>query len=110
MIALFETLGSACREWFYAWRQTGGWGAQVLEHPATGIVIFADVDMSPDEALLGSGQVTAEQAEQFRRHGAVGLHLENLERNDGCKRFNQDGVSEIVADTDPRRQVVLALA
>ena len=27
-----------------------GWGAQILEHPTTGIVIFADLDLAPDEA------------------------------------------------------------
>jgi hypothetical protein len=36
--------------------------------------------------------------------GALGSHLENLERNDGFKGFNQKGVSDIIARTDPRRQ------
>jgi len=193
LIGIFERLGFFCRERFYAGRQAG-WGAQVLEHPTTGIVIFADVDMSPDElrgdfghqglarretlgtiglwcalhgesileagmhhlectfdygllrdqlagahietmdpftsfsylkqaftrgeiwpvrparldALLRSGRITGEQAEQFRQQGALGSHLENLERNDGFKGFNQDGVSEIISDTDPRRQLIHA--
>jgi len=189
LIALFERLGFYCRERFYAGREAG-WGAQVLEHPVTGIVIFADVDMSPDELLsdfahepmaarhelgtvglwcklhgeallqagmhhlectfafdtlkeqmesecgvrvmkpftdfpflrqaftegerwpvsedrirrlLERGQITQDQAAQFREHGALGSHLENLERNDGYKGFNQQGVSEIIAATDPRR-------
>jgi hypothetical protein len=193
LISIFETLGFLCRERFYAGRQSG-WGAQVLEQPVTGTVIFADVDMSPDElrgdfshdglprrdqvgtiglwcglhgesileagmhhlectfdyallreqlagahietmdpftsfsylkqaftrgetwpvrpvrleALLRSGRITEEQAAQFRANGALGSHLENLERNDGFKGFNQDGVSEIIADTDPRRQLIHA--
>ena len=193
LIATFETLGFYCRERFYAGRQSG-WGAQVLEQPVTGIVIFADVDMSPDElrgdfshaglewrdelgtiglwcglhgesileagmhhlectfdyallreqlagahietmdpftsfsylkqaftrgeiwpvrparldVLVKAGRITAEQAEQFRSKGALGSHLENLERNDGFKGFNQEGVSEIIADTDPRRQLIHA--
>ena len=43
------------------------------------------------------------QAETFR-DGAIGSHLENLERNEGFKGFNQKGVSEIIAATDPRKQ------
>jgi hypothetical protein len=193
LIAVFESLGFYCRERFYAGHDAG-WGAQVLEQPNTGIVIFADVDMSPEElrgdfshaglprrdrvgtvglwcalhgesileagmhhlectfdyallreqlagmqvetmdpftsfsylkqaftrgetwpvrparidALLASDRITAEQAEQFRAHGALGSHLENLERNDGFKGFNQNGVSEIIAATDARRHLVHA--
>lgn len=55
------------------------------------------------EALLEKGQISAEQAAQFRANGAIGSHLENLERNEGFKGFNQKGVSEIIAKTDPRR-------
>jgi hypothetical protein len=54
--------------------------------------------------LLSKGLVTPEQAEKFRVEGAIGSHMENLERNDGFKGFNQNGVSEIIAATDPRRQ------
>lgn len=60
------------------------------------------------ERLLSKGQVTKAQAEQFRTEGAIGSHLENLERNDGFKGFNQQGVSEIIARTDPRKQHQLA--
>jgi hypothetical protein len=189
LILIFEKLGFHCRERFYAGKQAG-WGAQVLEQPNAGIVIFADVDLSPDELLvdfaheplperqqlgtvglwcalhgesfleagmhhlecqfdfdalrgqleseagirtmkpftdfphlrqaftegewwpvredrivrlLEKGQITPEQAETFRTKGAVGSHLENLERNQGFKGFNQSGVSEIIAATDPRR-------
>lgn len=188
MIALFERLGLVCRERFYAGAESG-WGAQVMEHPEAGIVVFADVDLSPEELrddfshaglaprkklgtvglwcalhgeavfqagmhhlecqfdfdalkgqlegqeqvkmmkpftnfsylrqaftepeiwpveecritrLLDEGQITSAQADQFRRDGAVGSHLENLERNEGFKGFNQQGVSDIIARTDPR--------
>ena len=56
------------------------------------------------DRLLARGLVTPPQAEKFRAEGAIGSHLENLERNDGFKGFNQHGVSEIIAATDPRRQ------
>jgi hypothetical protein len=52
--------------------------------------------------LLASGLITREQAEHFLHEGALGSHLENLERNDGFKGFNQQGVSDIIARTDPR--------
>jgi hypothetical protein len=57
--------------------------------------------------LLAQGMITPQQATQFRAQGAIGSHLENLERNDGYKGFNQKGVSEIIARTDPRRQAQL---
>lgn len=195
VIAVLEKLGFYCRERFYAGGEAG-WGAQVLEHPATGIIIFADVDMSADEVsgdfahegfardgdggpktfgntiglwcalhgesmlaagmhhlecqfdhallvkqleaeagiktsapfttlphlrqaftegerwivsedrlqdVLAKGWITPEHAEAFRTTGAIGSHLENLERNDGFKGFNQHGVSDIIARTDARK-------
>ena len=188
LIAFLERLGFVCRERFYAGRDAG-WGAQVIEHPVTGIIIFADVDMSPEElsqdfsheplpprdhlgtvglwcglhgeAFLQAGLhhlecqfdfsatrdqlklagidtmppftdypylrqaftrgeqwrvkphrierlraaslITDEQAQTFVTNGALGSHLEILQRNDGYKGFNQKGISEIIAATDPRR-------
>jgi hypothetical protein len=55
--------------------------------------------------VLSAGQITPAQAEQFHQHGAIGSHLENLERNDGFKGFNQTGVNEIISATDPRKQL-----
>jgi hypothetical protein len=192
LIRVLETLGMFCRERFYAGAEAG-WGAQVLEQAVTGIVVFADVDMAPEEVLgdfshdgfvgeeeklgtvglwcalhgdsallagmhhlecqfdhaelvrqleseahiktmapftafpflrqaftegerwavsgrrvtrlLERGQITEQQAADFRVKGAIGSHLENLERNDGYKGFNQTGVSDIIARTDPRRLV-----
>lgn len=190
MMAIFEKLGFHPRERFYAGAQAG-WGAQVLEQPVAGIIIFADVDLSPDELyedfaheglapreqlgtvglwcalhgeafleagmhhlecqfafdplkeqlesqeaikvmkpftnfpwlrqaftegeiwpvrperierLLKAGRITHDQAAKFREKGAIGSHLENLERNQGFKGFNQTGVNDIIARTDPRAQ------
>ena len=188
LIAFLEKLGFQCRERFYAGREAG-WGAQVIEHPVTGVTIFADVDLSPEElaqdfshvplppreelgtvglwcALHGeaflqaglhhlecqfdfaatrdqlkqvgidsmppftdfsylrqaftrgeqwqvnparverlrtAGQITEAQATQFVTHGAIGSHLEILQRDDGYKGFNQRGINEIISATDPRR-------
>jgi hypothetical protein len=190
LIAAFEQMGFHCRERFYAGREAG-WGAQVLEQPECRIVIFADVDLSPEELvadfaheplpergqlgtvglwcelhgeafleagmhhlecqfdfdaaraqlaaagtetmapftdfpflkqaftrgemwrvdagrierLVRNGRINAEQAERFHREGALGSHLEILERNDGYKGFNQTGVSDIISRTDPRRMI-----
>lgn len=190
LVRVLELMGFHGRERFYAGREAG-WGAQVLEQPQAGIVVFADVDLSAEElsgdfsheplpsreelgtvglwcALHGesflqagmhhlecqfdfdaaraqlrdmgietmapftdfpflrqafttgemwpvdpgriakthaSGAITGAQAEQFRTAGALGSHLEILERNDGYKGFNQTGVSDIIARTDPRRSL-----
>jgi hypothetical protein len=36
---------------------------------------------------------------------AAWSHLEDLERNDGFKGFNQAGVNEIIHATDPRKNI-----
>jgi len=52
--------------------------------------------------LVEAGLISREQGEMFIKDGSLGSHLENLERNDGFKGFNQQGVSDIIARTDPR--------
>lgn len=189
LIRVLELMGFQCRERFFAGEQAG-WGAQVLEHPVCGIVIFADVDMTPEEVsgdfaheglagrtelgtvglwcklhgesflqaglhhlecqfdfdaareqlaacginsmapftdfehlrqaftegerwpveqsrldwLVEAGSISREQAETFASEGAIGSHLEILERNDGYKGFNQTGISHIITETDPRNR------
>lgn len=187
LVALLELMGFHCRERFHAGAQAG-WGAQVLEQPVCGVVIFADVDLKPEEITgdiahhkleplnqlgtiglwcalhgeamfeagmhhlecqfdfdgarsqlqqfgvscmkpftdfpflrqcftegeqwavdsrrienaLSSGWINAEQAARFKTDGAVGSHMEILERNDGYRGFNQTGINEIIRKTDPR--------
>ena len=187
LIQLLELMGFQCRERFYAGRDAG-WGAQVIEQPVTGVVIFADVDLSPDEItgdfshhpltarmelgtiglwcalhgealyeagmhhlecqfdydgarsqlealgvqsmppftdfpflrqcftegerwavdphridrVLSAGLITREQADRFAAEGAIGSHMEILERNDGYRGFNQTGINDIIRRTDPR--------
>ena len=190
LISVFELLGFDLRERFYAGKEAG-WGAQVLEHHTTGIVIFADVDLSPEEvsqdfaheplpeiselgtvglwcrlhgeaflqagmhhleclfdfdasrdqlaaenavktmkpftdlphlkqaftageiwpvkesriqSLLDAGLITAEAADKFRAQGAIGSHLEILQREDGFKGFNQSGINDIILETNPLKQ------
>jgi hypothetical protein len=190
-IGTLELLGFRCRERFYAGAEAG-WGSQILEQPVLGTVIFADIDLAPEELegdfahapglrplpslrraglwcalhgesmleaginhlectydqralreqlhgagvemmapfsdfphlfqqltvgewwpvreeritrLLGDGLITPEAADDFRRRGAIGSHLENLERNQGYKGFNQPGISEVLRIIDPREFV-----
>ena len=56
------------------------------------------------EAALAAGAITPAEAERFRQFGAIGSHLEILERDEGYKGFNQAGINEIIRETDPRRQ------
>jgi hypothetical protein len=57
------------------------------------------------DRLQSAGLITAEQTESFRASGAIGSHMENIERNDGFKGFNQEGVNAIILATDPRKNL-----
>ena len=57
------------------------------------------------DRVLQSGDITPEQAEKFRTEGGIGSHMENLERHNGFKGFNQTGINAIIAKTDPRKQL-----
>ena len=189
LIKAWELLGFHRRERYYAGEEAG-WGAQVVEQPIEGIIIFNDVDLNPDEVevdfsrkelpsqptlgtiglwcglhgesfleagmhhlecrfdfallrdqlaaegvntmkpfsdfpflkqaftegerwgvrraraekLLQEGSITDDQFAEFTKNGAIGSHLENLQRKGGFKGFNQDAVSLIIAETDPRKQ------
>jgi hypothetical protein len=188
LMEFLAKLGFHKRERYYAGAEAG-WGAQILEQPVAGIVVFADVDLMPDETqidfsvkrlppapalrtvglwcglhgdsflqagmhhlearfdfarlrdqlaaegvntmkpfsdfeflrqaftegerwrvrparvqtLLKQKLITQEQADGFLRDGALGSHLENLQRKGGFKGFNQKSVSVIIAATDPRK-------
>src|SRR5207245_66545 len=55
------------------------------------------------ERLLAAKMITREQRDKFSKEGAIGSHLENLQRHGGFKGFNQKSVSAIIAATDPRK-------
>jgi len=48
LIHVLEAVGMLCRERFYAGIEAG-WGAQVMEQPACRVMVFADVDLLPEE-------------------------------------------------------------
>ena len=52
--------------------------------------------------LLSQNYITKEESQRFLVHGALGSHLENLQRHDGYKGFNQKNVNVIIKKTDPR--------
>jgi len=56
------------------------------------------------ERLLQTGLIDEKQFNQFVSEGAIGSHLENLQRKGGFKGFNQKSVSVIIKATDPRKQ------
>jgi hypothetical protein len=53
--------------------------------------------------LRADGSITEGQASKFIEHGAVGSHLEIIQRDRGFKGFNQRSVSAIIRLTDPLR-------
>jgi hypothetical protein len=195
VIEFLLRLGFQKRERYYAGSEAG-WGAQISEQPQAGIVVFADVDLMPEETqidfsthklppaprlstvglwvglhgesfldaglhhlearfdfnllreqlqgcgvntmkpfsdfdflrqaftegerwpvrrgraerLLSAGLITREQFDQFIKEGALGSHLENLQRHGGFKGFNQKSVSVVIAATDPRKKHFTAQA
>jgi hypothetical protein len=78
LIRFLRELGFGRRERFYAGAEAG-WGAQVLEHAGCGGVIFADVDLTPDDAQIDFAHRTLPDGDRL---GTVGmwcaLHGESL--------------------------------
>jgi hypothetical protein len=187
LLEILKTFGFQYREKFYAGSEAG-WGAQVLEQPVCRLVVFADVDLNPEElelnfekvdlksfpepgtvglwcALHGesileaglhhlaarfsfrdlqrdlereqvlmlppfsefdhlkqafsqgerwkilatrlenlekSRVIDSQQFNTYRQDGVIGSHIENIQRDQGFKGFNQESVSDIIRRTDPR--------
>src|SRR4051812_13005161 len=73
LIEVLRILGFRLRERFYAGEEAG-WGAQVLEHPGAGLVVFADVDLTPEEVAVDFTTVELPQAPDLTDPlGTVGL-------------------------------------
>lgn len=54
--------------------------------------------------LLSDQYITRSQYDAFIKNGALGSHLENLQRSQGFKGFNRSSVTKIIMSTDPRKQ------
>ena len=64
-------------------------------------------DVAPErlERLVSSGRIDEDQRARFAAEGAIGSHLENIQRAEGFKGFNQEMVSDIIRRTDPRGEI-----
>jgi hypothetical protein len=56
-----------------------------------------------------SASSTAE-AENLRLEGSIVTHLENIERNDGYKGFNREGIDSVLRKLDPRAYLAQPIA
>ncbi len=63
---------------------------------------WAAVDPARVDALEAAGHIDAHEAERLRLEGSIVTHLENIERNDGFKGFNRDGIDSVLRKLDPR--------
>jgi hypothetical protein len=78
LIGMFERLGFVLRERYHA-GENAGWGAQIVEHPTTGIVIFADLDLAPEEAAHDFAHEALPDLPKPNTVGLwVGLHGESM--------------------------------
>ena len=64
-------------------------------------------DVAPErlDRLVSAGRIDEEQRARFAAGGAIGSHLENIQRAEGFKGFNQETVSDIIRRTDPRGEI-----
>jgi hypothetical protein len=62
-----------------------------------------EVDQMRVDMLIREKAITNEQGDRFLTLGAVGSHLENIQRREGYKGFNKNNVSAIIRETDPRK-------
>jgi hypothetical protein len=57
------------------------------------------------ERLQATGLIDGAERAKFAEQGAIGSHLENIQRAEGFKGFNQQRISDIIIRTDPRAMV-----
>ena len=63
---------------------------------------WAAVDPARVDALEAGGHIGPDEAERLRLEGSIATHLENIERNDGFKGFNREGIDSVLRKLDPR--------
>ncbi|MBL8166832.1 MAG: hypothetical protein JNJ50_01675 [Acidobacteria bacterium] len=71
---------------------------------------WAAVDPRRVDALEAAGHIGAAEAESLRLNGSIVTHLENIERNDGYKGFNRDGIDSVLRKLDPRAYLAKPMA
>ena len=71
---------------------------------------WAAVDPRRVDALEAAGHIGAAEAESLRLDGSIVTHLENIERNDGYKGFNRDGIDSVLRKLDPRAYLAQPMA
>jgi len=64
------------------------------------------VDKKRADKLLKDNSITKEQHDEFLKKGAIGSHMENLQRRQGFKGFNQTSVTAIIKATNPLKQLL----
>src|SRR4051794_7461777 len=78
LIKAWELLGFHRRECYYAGEEAG-WGAQVVEQPVEGIIIFDDVDLNPDEVDVDFSRKPLPSQQELGTIGLwCGLHGESF--------------------------------
>ncbi len=65
---------------------------------------FWKVEKKRLDTLRKKGIINSEQYKSFLQNGAIGSHLESIQRRQGFKGFNQDSVTAIIRAVDPRKQ------
>ena len=60
------------------------------------------LDPSRIQSLFHRESITPKESAIFGKEGGLHTHLENIQRNQGFKGFNQDSVSAIITALDPR--------
>jgi hypothetical protein len=78
LIEFLLQLGFVKRERFYAGAEAG-WGAQIAEQPSLGLIVFADVDLLPEETEVDFSRIRLAPAPRLGTVGLwVGLHGESF--------------------------------
>jgi hypothetical protein len=63
---------------------------------------WISVDPVRVDRLEAAGHIDTTDAERLRLDGSIVTHLENIERNDGYKGFNREGIDTVLRKLDPR--------
>ena len=60
------------------------------------------VDPARVDRLEAGGHIGADEAERLRLEGSIVMHLEDVERNDGYRGLNREGIDSVLRKLDPR--------